>query len=371
MSSTARPGAQVREFVVENALYWLHHFRLDGLRLDAVHAMADDGPQHILDEIAWRVRTQIRDRPVHLLLENEHNEARRLERNGDLPLQYTAQWNDDVHHVLHVAATREGHAYYSEYLRNTRLLGRALAEGFAWQGEVMQFAGRARGEPSAQLPPQAFVSFIQNHDQVGNRAFGERIDSLVAPQVVRAIASVYLLLPQIPMLFMGEEWGSKRPFQFFCDFHGDLAAAVRAGRRQEFQRFPEFSDPAARERIPDPQAPQTFADSTLQWEEAALPEHAQRLRWYRRILAVRRERIAPLLPLIRRGGTCQVIADEAVVVSWRCDDGQRLRLFANLCSRHTEFPYGSGRVIWHEGAVPVESTLGPWSVRWTVTEPRP
>jgi maltooligosyltrehalose trehalohydrolase len=365
------PGCgPVRDFVVENALYWLQQYRLDGLRLDAVHAMADDSPRHILEEIALRTRSEITDRPIHLLLENEHNEAGRLERDeSGAPRQYTAQWNDDVHHVLHVAVTREGHAYYSEYLRNTRLLGRALAEGFAWQGEVMRFSNRTRGAPSADLPPEAFVPFIQNHDQVGNRAFGERLDALAPPEAVRAAAAVYLLLPQVPMLFMGEEWACAQPFQFFCDFDGELAEAVRNGRREEFRRFPEFADPAARERIPDPQSAQTFLDSKLRWDELALPAHAQRLRWYQRILAVRRERIAPLLPRIRRGGTYQVIDDEAVFVSWRCDDGRRLRLLANLRSRETEFPYGSGRVIWHEGPQPNESTLGPWSVRWTLAEP--
>jgi len=366
------PGcASVRDFVVENALYWLRQFRLDGLRLDAVHAIADDSARHILEEIALRVREEITDRPVHLLLENEHNDARRLERDAaGAPREYTAQWNDDVHHVLHVAATREGHAYYSEYLRNTRLLGRALAEGFAWQGEVMRFANRPRGAPSAQLPPEAFVAFIQNHDQIGNRAFGERLDALAPPEALRAIAAVYLLLPQVPMLFMGEEWGAAQPFRFFCDFQGELAEAVRAGRREEFKRFPEFADPAARERIPDPLSEQTFLDSKLRWEELALPQAAQRLRWYRRILAVRRERIVPLMPLMRRGGTFQVIDDEAVFVSWRCDDGRRLRLLANLRARDTEFPYGSGRVLWHEGPPPSESTLGPWSVRWTLAEPQ-
>ena len=366
------PGsAEVREFVIENALYWLREFRLDGLRLDAVHAIADDSRPDILQALAARVRAEITDRPIHLLLENEHNEARRLERDraGHVS-QYTAQWNDDVHHVLHAAATGEGSAYYSEYLRNTRLLGRALAEGFAWQGEVMSFTGRTRGAPSSHLSPMAFVSFIQNHDQVGNRAFGERIDAIAPPAAARAIAAIYLLAPQVPMLFMGEEWAARQPFLFFCDFTGELGEAVRAGRRNEFSRFPEFADEQARQRIPDPQAEQTFLASKLRWEDLALPPHAERLRWYRRILAARRERIVPLLPQIRRAGTFQVIADDAVFVSWRCDDGRRLRLEANLGPRDVEFPYGSGRVVWHEGPAPNETTLGPWTVRWTLAQAR-
>jgi len=362
---------EVREFFIENALYWLREFRLDGLRLDAVHAIIDDSSTHILEDIAQRARAAIGDRPVHLLLENEHNEARRLERVADAPPPlFTAQWNDDVHHVLHVAATGEGNGYYSEYLRNTRLLGRALAEGFAWQGEVLRFTGRARGEPSARLPPTAFVSFIQNHDQVGNRACGERLESLAAPEAIRAVAAVYLLAPQVPMLFMGEEWGAREPFLFFCDFQGELADAVRNGRRSEFSRFPEFSDPAARERIPDPLDEQTFLASKLRWEESSLPPHAERLRWYRRLLAVRRERIVPLLPSIPRGGTFQVIHDDAVFVSWRCTDGRCLRLSANLGDRTVEFPYDSGRVLWHEGPAPSETALARWSVRWTLAAAR-
>jgi 1,4-alpha-glucan branching enzyme len=316
--------APVRAFIVENALYWLRYFRLDGLRLDAVHALIDGSPHGILEELAERVRDEFDDRPVHLLLENEHNEARLLSRlpNG-APRDYTAQWNDDVHHVLHTAATGEGGGYYSEYLRNTRLLGRAIAEGFAFQGEVMGWRGSPRGQKSEHLP--------------------------------------HLLAPQVPMLFMGEEWAARQPFLFFCDFHGGLADAVREGRRNEFKRTAEVADPLAEE---------TFNACKLRWEEALSGAHAEHLRWYRRILAVRRARIVPLLAGIPRGATWQVVTDDAVWASWRCADGGRLRVSANLCGRVNEFPYDSGRVIWHEGPRPDETALGPWSVRWTLAEPR-
>ena len=233
----------VREFVIENALYWIKEFHLDGLRLDAVHAIKDDSRKDVLDELAERVRAEAADRHVHLVLENEENESRRLARGADgKPLHYTAQWNDDVHHVLRTAATGEDKGYYAEYLGDTKKLGRALAEGFAFQGEMMEYRGEPRGEPSAGLPPTAFIAFIQNHDQVGNRAFGERITAIAEPEAVRAIAAVYLLLPQVPMLFMGEEWAASQPFPFFCDFSGELANSVRKGRRKEFAKFPEFKD---------------------------------------------------------------------------------------------------------------------------------
>jgi malto-oligosyltrehalose trehalohydrolase len=364
---TARP---VREFFIENALFWLREYRLDGLRLDAVHAIADDSATHLLEEIAARVRREITDRPVHLLLENEENEARHLTRApAGTPLRYTAQWNDDIHHVLHVAATGESAGYYQDFPDNTHLTGRAIAEGFAFQGEVMRCRGRARGSRSGHLPPSAFVSFIQNHDQVGNRALGERLGALVPVHKLRAIAATYLLAPQIPMLFMGEEWNARQPFLFFCDFDGELAQAVRTGRREEFARFPEFADPERRERIPDPLAAGTFENSKLRWEDRAGAEGAATLRWYERILATRRARIVPLIPHIRSSGIAQVMGKNAVFVSWRSGERHRLRLCANLSDAPCEFPTAYDRVIWHEGGAPRETTLPPWTVRWTVREP--
>ena len=244
----------VREFIIHNALYWIEEYNLDGLRLDAVHAIKDDGPKHLLDELAERV-SSISSRPVHLVLENESNQAFRLARNelGE-PKTYTAQWNDDMHHVLHTAATIETKGYYGDYKDDPEKLGRALAQGFAFQGEVMECTDCKRGEPSAFLPSSAFIAFMQNHDQIGNRAFGERINAIASPEAVHAIAAIYLLLPQVPMLFMGEEWGSSQPFPFFCDFKGELGDLVRRGRPEKFASFPEFQDPKQRERIPDPQA---------------------------------------------------------------------------------------------------------------------
>jgi maltooligosyltrehalose trehalohydrolase len=350
-----------REFVIHNALYWIEEFHLDGLRLDAVHAIRDDGDLHILDELAERVLALYPGRHVHLLLENECNEARRL-------ASYRAQWNDDIHHVLHVAATGENHAYYSDFAGNTALLARALSEGFAFQGEIAS-NGKRRGQSSAHLPPTAFVSFIQNHDQIGNRAFGERIGALAPPAAVRAIAAVYLLCPQIPMLFMGEEWDARQPFLFFCDFHGELAEAVRAGRREEFKRFPEFADPQKRAHIPDPQSEATFAASKLNWDDVQLPVHAERLDWYRRVLRVRHARIVPLLASIRRGGKGEVLGPGAVRVTWVTETGGELRLAANLSTNAVATPRDDAVLIWHEGAPADGSSLAPWTVRWTLSDP--
>ncbi|MGV3654966.1 MAG: malto-oligosyltrehalose trehalohydrolase, partial [Noviherbaspirillum sp.] len=237
----------VRDFFTENAIYWLLEFRIDGLRLDAVHAIRQ---KDWLPEMAQRVRAAMPPgRHVHLVLENDDNAAGLLAGRG-----FDAQWNDDLHHALHVLLTGEGDGYYAAYTdRPAQRLARGLAEGFIYQGETFAPSGAPRGEPSAALPPTAFVAFLQNHDQVGNRAFGERLAALADREALRAAMALLLLSPQIPLLFMGEEAGAREPFLYFTS-HPDprLADAVRSGRREEFARFPAFSDPAARERIPDP-----------------------------------------------------------------------------------------------------------------------
>ena len=363
-----RDSRAVRDFVVHNALYWLTEFHCDGLRLDAVHAILDDSPVHILAELARRVRAALPDRHVHLLLENEHNEAHWLERAREhTPRLFNAQWNDDVHHVLHVAVSGDAEGYYADYIGRPELLGRALAEGFAFQGEPMSYRGAARGQPSAHLPPTAFVSFLQNHDQIGNRALGERITALATASAARAATALYLLLPQIPMLFMGEEWHSRQPFLFFCDFGAELGEAVIRGRRQEFARFAAFRDPSARERIPNPQAEETFQSSKLDWSSLDEPDAAAACGWYRELLAVRRRHIVPLLSSLPRGGEFQVLGEAAVLVRWQSVGGTQLTLVANLKSKPAAgLPPAAGSLLWQEGHVDAAGTFGPWTVRWSV-----
>jgi malto-oligosyltrehalose trehalohydrolase len=362
----------VREFIIHNALYWIEEFNLDGLRFDAVHAIKDDSPKHLLDELAERVRAAAFSRPVHLLLENEDNQAFRLSRDerGE-PTSFTAQWNDDIHHVLHTAATLESNGYYGDYKDDTEKLGRALAEGFAFQGEVMQARNAPRGEPSAQLPPGAFVAFMQNHDQIGNRAFGERINAIASSEAVHAIAAVYLLLPQTPMLFMGEEWGSSQPFPFFCDFEGELGELVRKGRKEEFANFPEFQNPEQRERIPDPLAQATFQSAKLDWAQLKEEVHAEWLEWYRRILVVRKRSVIPHIQEMEGySGLFEVIGAGAVVVRfWNADSSRQLVLAANLSDESLEgFPCPTGQVLWQEGAKRTGTIMRPWSVCWTLQD---
>ncbi len=259
--------------------------------------------------------------------------------------------------MLHVAATHETSGYYGDY-GDTSLLAIALAEGFAYQGQTMPYRGAPRGGPSADLPPDAFVAFIQNHDQVGNRAFGERLSALAPPEVIRALASVYLLLPQTPMIFMGEEWGAGQPFPFFCDFKGELADAVREGRREEFSRFPDFADPARVALIPDPLAKATFLSAKIDWNRI----DRRHLAFYGALLTLRREHVRPLLPDIARGGAAVALGEQAVRVAWRAG-ARRLLLDANLSDRRVEFP-ASAAPFWRHGET--GSEFGPWSVRWSI-----
>ena len=363
-----------RDFFIQNVLYWLEEYHLDGLRLDAVHTIVDESTPNILTELADTVRSSIDpQRHVHLVLENDFNQARYLRRAQDCRTRaYSAQWNDDIHHALHVILTGDRDGYYSDYAdQPLKHLVRCLSGGFAYQGETSTFRnGQHRGEPSADLPPTGFVSFLQNHDQVGNRAFGERITTLADPRAVRAAVSIVLLAPSPPLLFMGEEFGTQSPFLFFCDFKDDLAQAVAAGRRNEFARLAEFTDPARRAGIPDPNDPKTFESSRLNWDELTQAEHCKWLSFYRRLLQLRSEHITPLM-----GGACAIktncalIQDRGLSVSWRSCGGAELTLLANLAPHSISSVNTPAAPVIYLSEEVRESdlkraTLPPWSVAW-------
>jgi maltooligosyltrehalose trehalohydrolase len=363
----------VRDFFIHNALYWVEEFGFDGLRMDAIHAIRDNSGKHIVREICEAMHDGPgRERQLHVVLENDANQASLLERNAQgVPLAATAQWNDDLHHAAHVLITGEADGYYTDYAdAPVARFGRALAEGFIYQGQPSPFReGELRGEPSTHLPLAAFVSYLQTHDQVGNRAFGERIHMLGDAAMLRAATACVLLSPHVPMLFMGEEFAASTPFQYFCDFGPELAAAVSRGRREEFGRFAAFADEAARARIPDPNAEASFMASKLRWEERDVPHHNARLAEVRELLALRQQRLVPLLAGQRGAGRFR--CEGALLhVDWTLGSGAALHLLANFGLEEMACAAPPGDLLWSIGAAQAANAaslnLAPGAVRATL-----
>ncbi len=304
----------VRAFFIENAQYWLHDLDFDGLRFDAVHALATRGVETFLRELAAGCRTVKPD--AYLVLENHDNVSGWMTQDDAL---YTAQWNDDWHHVFHVLASGEADGYYAPYAGDPVAgAARALTEGFVFQGEPYPNAnGHPRGTPSAGLPPDAFVSFIQNHDHIGNRPLGDRLTTMVSPERLALLRFILMLSPQIPLLFMGEEAMLKTPFPFFCDLQGDLAEAVRSGRRGE---FPDFFRHHDAESFPDPLDPQTFMSAQLRPEAYRTQEAEAALDAFRRLAFARRTLVWPLTATPYEQAESARTGD-ALLVSWYFEGG--------------------------------------------------
>ena len=352
---------QVRAFAVENALYWLDEYRFDGLRLDAVHAITESGEIPMLSDLSLAAGQLAAEtgRHIHLVLENDDNCVSLLDPVQDPPRgKYRAQWNDDYHHAWHVKLTNEKQGYYRDYQRAPLAdIARCLGSGFAYQGEASEHrGGQPRGERSNELAPTAFVNFLQNHDQIGNRPFGDRLEALAKRQAIEAALAVTLLSPGIPMLFIGEEWGSKTPFPFFCDFKGGLAEAVRKGRRDEYAwAYQKFG-----RDVPDPLDEATFRSAILDWE-ALSGNGRERLALVRELLAVRQHHIMPRLDGARFG---EAHADDngLLQAKWRLGDGANLSLTANLSGGALSgvSDNASGKVIWGEP----DAIMKAWSVLW-------
>jgi maltooligosyltrehalose trehalohydrolase len=339
--------SEVRRFFIENALYWLMEYRFDGLRFDAVHAIAEPD---WLDEMAAEVRATVEPgRHVHLVLEHDGNAADHLRR------QFDAQWNDDAHHVLHVLLTGESDGYYADYAEKpAEKLARCLAEGFVYQGEPSVYRqGKRRGSSSADLPPTSFVLFLQNHDQTGNRPFGDRLIGHADPEALEAAIALQLLCPQIPLIFMGEEGASRTPFLYFTDHHGELAKAVREGRRREFAGFAGFQAGETADTVPDPNALQTFERS----RPAADGEQGPgRQALYKELLALRAAVLMPHLD-----GAKAVAAHAAgaagVVARWRLANGAVLTIACNLGRESCPIERPDGRLLFASRAGAGEQAL--------------
>ncbi|MEP6957861.1 MAG: malto-oligosyltrehalose trehalohydrolase [Nitrospirota bacterium] len=338
----------VREFVLDNVRMWIEEYRVDGLRLDAVHAIYDLGARHILQDIKHRADTaaQKHGRHVHIVAESDLNDVRLLRPPQEGGYGLDAQWSDDFHHLVHVALTGERQGYYKDY-RAPEQFPRLLENTFVLNGCYSAHRGRNHGGPDAGLPGDRFVVSIQNHDQVGNRAAGERLGTLITPAAQRLAASLLLLAPYLPLLFMGEEYGEERPFQFFCSFSDPkLIEAVRNGRRREFEAFH-----AAAVDVPDPQAETTFAASRLTWSWESDPHKAGLRRLYQDLLRARREwpalrnysqRSARMLPNSESSLILELIRGGR-----RLDPGGTIQALFNLTAQSQTIPFPPpATVLW-------------------------
>lgn len=362
----------VREFFICNALFWLVEYGFDGLRLDAVDRIFDQSQPDILDELAARVHAGPgSERELHLVLENDHNDAARYRRGAAGAVSvFTAQWNDDFHHGLHALLTGEADGVYQDYAdAPLERLGRALAEGFCYQGEPSAFrGGRLRGTPSRELPPSAFVNFSQNHDQIGNRAFGERLEHLIDERAMEAALALVCLAPAAPLFFMGQEFAAAAPFLFFCDLEPALMDQVVAGRRREFAAQAAFSDPARLGAMPSPGDQTTFEHSRLHWPQAESDAGRARYAFCRMLLQRRAEHIRPLLPGMRQGGTWVRCGARALAWRWPAESGEALCLAANLSADASAPEPPAAGLPWPVGRVVVgvppqgEDLWPPWSL---------
>jgi maltooligosyltrehalose trehalohydrolase len=280
---------EVRRYFIDNALMWLRDYHCDGLRLDAVHAIVDTSATHLLEELAVEVEalSAHAGRNQWLIAESDLNDPRVVRRREVGGYAIDAQWNDDFHHALHAALTEETTGYYADF-GGLEPLSRALRQGFVYDGSYSRHRQRRHGRPIGDLSGSRLVGFSQNHDQVGNRALGERLAALTTPGRLRIAAALVLLGPFVPMLFQGEEWGASTPFQYFTDHQDpELGRAVSDGRRREFAAFGWKP-----EDVPDPQDPETWRRSVLNWDEVGNGDHGALLEWYQRLIRLRRSRPA-------------------------------------------------------------------------------
>jgi len=303
-------AALVREFFIENALHWLHEYHIDGLRLDATHGLIDDSPRHLVAEIAARVRASIPDRTVLLIAEDDRNLATIVRPPEDGGWGLDAVWADDLHHHVRRLSAGDRDGYYEDYSSSLTDIATTIRQGWFYRGQFSAYQGKPRGTDPVGVPLERMVVCLQNHDQIGNRPFGERLNHQIEPALFRALSALLLCLPETPLLFMGQEWAASTPFLFFTDHHAALGRLVTEGRRAEFSRFTAFADPVTRTRIPDPQASSTFEASRLAWDERRKAPHAGVLELYRALLRLRRTETA-----LQPGERCEVVEIDATCLA--------------------------------------------------------
>jgi maltooligosyltrehalose trehalohydrolase len=326
---------EVRRFFCDHALTWLRDYHLDGLRIDAVHAFVDTSATHFLEQLATEV-DDLEDalrRPLTLIAESDLNDPRVIRPRSDHGLGIDASWSDDFHHALHVTLTGERDGYYADFEPFGDLC-RSLREVYAYGGRHSRFRHRSHGRPVGDMPRSRFLGYLQDHDQVGNRALGERSSALMSVDALRVGAALVLLGPYVPMLLQGEEWGASTPFQYFTDHQDpELGRAVSRGRREEFASFGWPS-----ESVPDPQDTATFDRSRLDWSEPERDPHAGLLDWHRRLITARRS-----IPELAAGPIPEVRSDEAA--RWLVVERAGTVLAVNLGDGAAAVPLGAGP--WH------------------------
>lgn len=361
--------AAVRAFFVHNALYWIEEFCMDGLRLDAVHAIADDSVPDILQELSARVRqlATASGRHVHLVLENEKNQPARLAPSPQ-PGHYDAQWNDDFHHALHTTLTGESQGYYAKFSHQPlRLLARTLTHGMAF------LEGASAAAAATAVPLTCMVNFIGNHDQIGNRAFGERLEQLAGPEAAEMALLLALLTPATPLVFMGDEFAATTPFQYFANWEGELRDAVRAGRQREFGHVATGPQP-----LPDPCSASTLQASQLRWEQAETRAGQTRRDLVRQALLARRTWFTPRAAKLRASGhRAELVGESGLRVTWLYGDGAAIVLEANLgpaaavaAAPDAPIPPSALEIFRHRWAAE-GSVWAPWSARWICMEGNP
>ncbi|HUG55136.1 MAG TPA: malto-oligosyltrehalose trehalohydrolase [Vicinamibacteria bacterium] len=325
---------RVREYFVENASHWVREYHVDGLRLDATHALVDESPRHFLAELTSRVKAVAPEREVLVVAEDHRNLAHMVRPQDEGGWGLDAVWADDLHHQMRRGLAGDSDGYFRDFTGNVRDLAETIQDGWFFKGQRSEHLDGPRGTDPAGLRPRRFVVCLQNHDQVGNRALGERLSHQVDLAAYRAASVLLLCAPETPLLFMGQEWAASSPFLFFTDHNKELGRLVTEGRRREFQTFAGFSDPAARERIPDPQAEETFRRSRLVWPEAEREPHASTRRLYQALLRLRREE-----PLLRtaswEGFAVRAGGDSALVLARHLPDRGALAAFIQLRGEST------------------------------------
>jgi len=299
----------VRSFFAENPDYWVREYHIDGFRLDATHAIPDESPKHLIQEIAEKVQA----RGSLVICEDPRNDRKLVLSRKQGGYGCDAVWADDFHHVVRVQITEEREGYMGYFKGTMKELVKTLRIGWLFTGQL-QKDGIRRGTKPGDIEPEHFIHCISNHDQVGNRAFGDRLNQIVSAASYRAASALLLVGPYTPMLFMGQEWAASTPFLYFTDHHDELGRGVTEGRRKEFSEFSDFHDPEKRNRIPDPQALRTFLDSRLNWPEVAESSHREFLALYIDFLRFRR---TELRDRRRRRWRIAQVSDTAIGLRYR------------------------------------------------------